>query len=248
MSFNPCIVVPVFNHGTGACALAERLKPFGLRAIFVNDGSRMDCAELLRRLSQQNDWIEIVEHERNRGKGGAVLSGLRVAQAQGFTHALQIDADNQHDASDIPRFLALASQNPRAVITGQPLFDASAPTGRKIARYLTHVWVWIETLSFVIRDSMCGFRVYPINAVLQLASRTKLGQRMDFDSEILVRLFWTGIPVISLPTIVTYPPDGESNFRILYDNLLITRMHMRLVCGMLWRAPLLLYRRTLARA
>ena len=187
MSFNPCIVVPVFNHGTGACALAERLKPFGLRAIFVNDGSRMDCAELLRRLSQQNDWIEIVEHERNRGKGGAVLSGLRVAQAQGFTHALQIDADNQHDASDIPRFLALASQNPRAVITGQPLFDASAPTGRKIARYLTHVWVWIETLSFVIRDSMCGFRVYPINAVFNWRAEPNLASEW-----ILIRKYWFG--------------------------------------------------------
>ena len=246
MNFSPCIVVPVFNHGNDACALAERLKPFGLRAIFVNDGSRAQCTEALRQLSQQNDWIDVIEHEKNRGKGGAVLSGLRAALAQGFTHALQIDADNQHDTNDIPRFLSTASENPGAVITGQPLYDASAPVGRRMARYITHVWVWIETLSFTIRDSMCGFRVYPVEPALRLANRTKLGQRMDFDSDILVRLFWTGMPVLSLPTAVIYPPGGESNFRLFYDNILITRMHVRLVFGMLWRAPILIYRRALA--
>ncbi|MBT6830409.1 MAG: glycosyltransferase family 2 protein, partial [Rhodospirillaceae bacterium] len=162
-------------------------------------------------------------------------------------HAVQIDADNQHDTNDIPGVLSLACQNPNAVITGQPLFDKSAPTGRKVARYLTHVWVWIETLSFTIRDSMCGFRVYPLDAVLRLANRTNIGRRMDFDSDILVRLFWAGLPVLSVPTVVTYPPDGESHFRMFYDNLLITRMHVRLVFGMLWRAPVLLARRAHAR-
>lgn len=247
MSFNPCIVVPVFNHGAGVCLLAERLRPLGVPAIFVNDGSRPDCSESLRRLAAGNDWIEVIELDRNRGKGNAVLSGFRAAHARGFTHAVQIDADNQHDTNDIPRFLSLASRNPDAIVTGQALFDASAPMGRKIARYLTHVWVWIETLSFTIRDSMCGFRVYPLDAVLRLADRNKIGQRMDFDPEILVRLFWTGMPVLSLPTAVTYPPDGESHFRLFYDNLLITRMHARLVFGMLWRAPMLLSRRAGAR-
>lgn len=248
MSFKPCIVVPVYNHGSGACVLAERLKPLGLPAILVNDGSRPDCTEVLRRLAAANDWIEIIEHEVNRGKGGAVLSGLRAAQARGFTHALQIDADGQHDTGDIPRFLSLASENPGAVVTGRPHFDASAPRGRQIARYLTHVWVWIETLSFTIRDSMCGFRVYPLEPVLRLADRTRLGQRMDFDPEVLVRLFWKGIPIVSLPTAVTYPAGGESHFRMVHDNLLITRMHVRLVFGMLWRAPMLLYRRALVRS
>jgi len=247
VKFNPCIVVPVFNHGAGACLLADRLRPLGVPAIFVNDGSHPACSESLRKLSSCNDWIEIIELDRNRGKGSAVLVGFRAAHAQGFSHAVQIDADNQHDTNDIPGFLSLACQNPNAVITGQPLFDESAPMGRKIARYLTHVWVWVETLSFTIRDSMCGFRVYPLDAVIRLANRTKIGQRMDFDSDILVRLFWTGIPVLSVPTAVTYPPGGESHFRMFYDNLLITRMHVRLVFGMLWRAPVLLARRAHAR-
>lgn len=247
MKFRPCVVVPVYNHASGARSLAERLRPLSLHTFLVNDGSHADCTKVLRELSDANDWLEVIEHEKNRGKGGAVLSGLRAARAQGFTHALQIDADGQHDTNDIPRFLKLASENPKAVVTGRPLFDSSAPKGRRIARWITHVWVWIETLSFTIRDSMCGFRVYPLEQVLYLADRTKLGQRMDFDPEILVRLVWKRVPILSLPTIVSYPADGESHFRMLHDNLLITRMHIRLVFGMLWRAPMLLYRRKLSR-
>jgi hypothetical protein len=36
------------------------------------------------------------------------------------------------------------------------------PKGRLYGRYATHVWIWINTLSFEIRDSMCGYRVYPL--------------------------------------------------------------------------------------
>ncbi len=248
MSFNPCIVVPVYNHGAGSCTLAERIRPLEIPTIFVNDGSGEGCSELLRQLALSNNWIKLVEHKKNAGKGAAMISGLRVAQERGFTHALQIDADNQHDADDIPKFLALASQHPEAVVTGRPLYDETAPIVRKLARYLTHVWVWIETLSFTIADSMCGFRVYPVDAVLRLTSRGNIGQRMDFDTEILVRLFWAGRPVLTLPTNVTYPTEGMSNWRLFRDNYLMTRMHVRLVFGMISRALYLLYRRAKGRA
>lgn len=243
MKFRPCIIVPVFNHASGACLLARRIEPYCINSFFINDGSDSNTTDTLRQLASHYDWIEIFEHEKNCGKGGAVISGLNIALAKGFSHALQIDADNQHNTDDIPRFLSLAQQNPGAVIIGRPLFDSSMPIGRRIGRYLTHIWVWIETISFSIKDSMCGFRVYPISSVVSITSRVKVGQRMDFDSEILVRLFWTGIPLFSVPTAVTYPVDGQSHFRMFYDNFLITLMHVRLVFGMVWRSPNLLYRR-----
>jgi hypothetical protein len=171
------------------------------------------------------------------------MSGLREAFASGYSHALQIDADGQHDTGDIPRFLALARERPEAVVTGRPVYDASVPRGRLIARNLTHVWVWIETLSFDIRDSMCGFRVYPLRPVVEVLNRSRPGRRMDFDPEILVRLFWAGTPVLTIPTRVIYPLGGQSHFRMVHDNVLITAMHVRLVFGMLWRLPRLLGRK-----
>jgi predicted LPLAT superfamily acyltransferase len=244
MKFHPCVVVPVFNHGENAGALAQRLAPFGLQTFMVNDGSDAASSAALHDLAKRHDWIQILDHAENMGKGAAVLTGLRAAHTQGYSHALQIDADGQHDTGDIPRFLALAEANPAAIIAGCPEFDASAPRGRRFARYITHVWVWIETLSFTIRDSMCGFRVYPLAPVIRLADRVRLGRRMDFDPEILVRLHWDGQRIISQPTKVSYPAGGQSHFRLGHDNLLISWMHTRLFLEMLWRLVRLIRRRT----
>ncbi|HRH16120.1 MAG TPA: glycosyltransferase family 2 protein, partial [Aquabacterium sp.] len=115
--------------------------------------------------------------------------------------------------------------------------------GRLYGRYLTHVWVWINTLSLEIRDSMCGYRVYPLQPVVDLLDRVKLGRRMDFDPELLVRLHWRGTAMVSVPTRVCYPLDGVSHFKMLQDNVLISRMHARLLLGMLLRLPLLLWRK-----
>jgi glycosyltransferase involved in cell wall biosynthesis len=238
MTFLPCIVVPVFNHGDGAVALMAHFDPLGLAVFFVNDGSTDDTASRLADIAGRYPAVRVIERPDNGGKGVAVVSGLRAAHDEGFSHALQIDADGQHDARDIPRFLAAAEVHPDAVIAGQPEFDDSIPAGRLIGRYLTHVWVWIETLSFTIRDSMCGFRVYPLAAVIRVLDRARLGRRMDFDPEILVRLHWDGVRILPLPTRVIYPEGGTSHFRLWLDNWLITRMHTRLVFGMIWRVIL----------
>ena len=84
----------------------------------------------------------------------------------------------------LPRFLEQAAAHPEALIVGCPEYDATAPPLRLWARYLTHLWVSINTLSRQIKDSMCGFRVYPLQALLDLDRRQKLGARMNFDIEV----------------------------------------------------------------
>jgi len=243
MTFRACVVVPVYNHGAGAAKLADRLAPLGLHTFLIDDGSDGDTRTVLRDLVQRHAWVEVLSHSRNCGKGAAVLTGLRAAHASGYSHAVQIDADGQHNPDDIPKFLALAAAHPAAVIAGRPEFDGSIPKGRLIARYVTHMWVWIETLSFAIKDSMCGFRVYPLESVVRLSARVHLGQRMDFDPEVLVRLYWEGLAVLSLPTRVTYPAGGKSHFRLVLDNFLISWMHTRLVFGMIGRVLTFRFRR-----
>jgi len=171
------------------------------------------------------------------------MTGLREASRLGFSHALQVDADGQHDLQDVRRFVECSRAHPDAVICGYPLYDDSVPKGRLYARYLTHVMVWINTLSLQIRDSMCGYRLYPLAPVLALIESAKIGKRMDFDSDILVRLAWRGQPMQWLQTRVRYPLDGVSHFRMFHDNVLITSMHTRLLFGMLLRSPLILWRR-----
>ena len=245
-AFRPVAVIPVYNHGEAVGGVVERVRANGLRCVLVDDGSGAECAAVLDALARAPD-VTLLRLPRNQGKGGAMMAGLRAAAAAGYTHALQIDADGQHDTADIPAFLAQAARSPAAVICGTPVYDDSIPAIRFYGRYASHLWVWISSLSFAIRDSMCGFRVYPLASVVALFDSVRLGRRMDFDPEVLVRLHWRGVEMVNLPTRVTYPRDGVSHFRYGFDNLLIVAMYVRLFFGMLLRAPLLLWRKLVPR-
>ena len=238
----PCAVIPVYNHEHALPQVVAALRVRGLPCVLVDDASSPACAAVMDELAQAQDCF-LVRLAVNQGKGGAVMAGLREAMRLGFSHALQVDADGQHDLDDVAHFLARSRAQPQALICGYPQFDASVPKGRLYARYLTHVWVWINSLSLQIRDAMCGFRVYPLAATVALLDSARLGRRMDFDPEILVRLAWRNQPMDWLPTRVHYPLDGLSHFRLLHDNALISKMHAKLFFGMLLRAPLILWRR-----
>jgi glycosyltransferase involved in cell wall biosynthesis len=241
--FRPCVVIPVYNHEHAIQGVLAQVLAHGLPVILVDDGCSAACAAVLDQLAAGHPERVVLErHAVNQGKGGAVLTGFARAERDGYSHVLQVDADGQHCVADVPRFLAAARAAPGAVIAGRPVYDESVPALRLYARYLTHVWVWINTLSLAIRDSMCGFRVYPVAPVLALARRRRLGLRMNFDIEILVRLYWDGLAIVNLPTRVGYPDDGVSHFKAWTDNVLISRLHMTLFFGMLPRIPSLLVR------
>lgn len=230
----PCILIPCYNHAGPLAAVLARLAEYELPCLLIDDGSEPAAAAALDALAARHPWVTLLRHSHNQGKGGAVMTGLRHAHGLGFSHALQVDADGQHDLADIPALLAEARRDPEALISGRPVYDDSVPKGRLYGRYITHVWVWIETLSFAIKDSMCGFRVYPLAASCALLERVALGRRMDFDTEVMVRLHWAGVAVRFVPTRVIYPADGSSHFQLWRDNRDISWMHTRLVCRLLW--------------
>jgi len=239
-------VVPVFNHGKTVGTVVDALRSHGLPTIMVDDGSDAATADtldaLIAKFGNVEPALRLVRLAENGGKGAAVMAGFRAANEMAATHVLQVDADAQHDLEAIPRFLEASARTPEAVIAGYPRYDASVPKGRLYARYLTHVWVWINTLSTRIVDSMCGFRLYPLAPASALLPALKHARRMDFDTEIVVRLDWAGVPFVNLPVSVSYPADGLSHFRVWRDNLHISAMHARLFFGMLRRAPRLLVR------
>lgn len=241
-TFKPCAIIPVYNHHQKIGAVLQRLNDFNLPCIVIDDGSHSLCAEVLNKLSQQHAWITLIRLAENAGKGTAVCEGLRVAFNSGYSHALQVDADGQHDLNDVPAFLTQAQQFPTAVISGWRSY-ADMPRGRSSGRKLTDFWVCINTLSKQIKDSMCGYRLYPLAATLQLLDRKKVGARMDFDTDMLVQLYWQGLSVKNIPTKILYQDDIPSHFDILKDNVRISWMHTRLFFGMLVRIPSLLMRK-----
>lgn len=242
-TFNPCAIVPVYDHEHAVARVVAAVRAAGLPCLLIDDGSGAGCARELERLAATVPQTSVLRLPVNGGKGAAMIAGFTAAWQRGYSHGLQVDADGQHALADVPAFIEAARSDPAALICGRPVFDRSMPPGRRYGRYLTHGLVWLNTLSFAIPDSLCGFRVYPLGEVMSLMAEEYIGRRMDFDVEIIVRLYWRGVPMRWLPTAVTYPLDGVSHFRMIRDNARMVALQLRLFGGMLLRLPRLLVRR-----
>jgi glycosyltransferase involved in cell wall biosynthesis len=240
------VLIPSYNPGSRALETVRAARANWDPVWVVVDGSTDGSAETLRAMAAADPALRVFVRARNGGKGAAVMDGLIEAQRSGFTHVLTMDADGQHPADRIGEFMAASAAHPAAMILGDPVFDASAPSirlrGRRIANWATN----LETLWAGVHDTLFGFRVYPIAPLLAVMRRTRWMRRFDFDPEAAMRLSWRGVPAVNLPAPVKYftPAEGGvSHFNYWRDNVLLTSMYLRLLVGFLVRLPLLIARR-----
>ena len=227
------VLIPHYNHPTTIARVVQTMHGFGLDVLIVDDGSREECKPVLQALV--SDGIHVLYRPINGGKGAAVKTGLKYAEENGYSHVLQVDADGQHHLDDTPKLLAAAEQNPEAVVCGWPQYGGDAPKARLYGRKITDFWNMLHTWSCDIKDGMCGLRLYPLAPALSVVREETVGDRMDFDTEILIRLYWRGVKPVWIKTPVQYAADGVSHFNAFADNVRISKMHTRLFLGMLRR-------------
>ena len=240
------VLMPSYNPGPHIYATVRAALEQWTPVWVVVDGSTDGSAQGLVAMAQSEPRLKVFVLEENRGKGSAVLFGLRAASSAGFTHALTMDSDGQHPAGRIQDFMQASIANPGAMVLGSPVFDACAPALRVKGRRISNWWANLETLWAGVQDSLYGFRVYPIDALIAVMRTQPWMRRFDFDVEAAVRLCWRGVRPINLPAPVRYfrPEEGGvSHFNYWRDNALLTWMHFRLFCGFLVRLPLLAWRR-----
>lgn len=224
----PVIIVPCFNHGDAFAHVADKLSEFQKPVIVVDDGSTPMQSKKIKNICSKHKFFYL-KNLKNGGKGAAMITGFKFAIKNGFTHALQIDADGQHDVHDINLFFKIANSHPNDLIIGNPIYDESAPRARLIGRKITNFWVMVETFNKNMPDTMCGFRVYPLKLIEPILKSIRF-KRMGFDIEIVVKAYRCGIHIISVPTKVIYPENGTSNFHAFRDNFYISLLHTYLCC------------------
>lgn len=244
------LLIPSFNTGPRVYETVREARACWSPVWVVTDGSTDGTPTGLRAMSDADPGLKLIELPVNRGKGAAVLQGLQAARLEGFTHALTMDSDGQHPAALIQRFMAESMARPETMVLGRPVFDASAPLLRVRGRRVSNWWTNLETLGAGIDDSLYGFRVYPIDALLAVMRRQRWMRRFDFDTEAVVRLAWHGVKPLNLAAPVKYltPQEGGvSHFQYGRDNLLLTWMHTRLMLEFLLRLPVLGWRKARGR-
>jgi glycosyltransferase involved in cell wall biosynthesis len=205
----------------------------------VDDGSTDESTAAAQNLAARDPRVRVIVRPRNGGKGAAVATGLDVAIAEGFTHVLTLDADGQHPVDHIPRFMAASLAHPAALVLGRPIFGPEVPLERLHGRKLSVGLARIEILGAGIDDPLFGFRVYPAVPLQRALAATRRARGFDFDPEVVVRMFWNGVPTVNLAAPCRYFAKGEggvSHFNYLRDNLKLIWLHTRLLTQLLlWR-------------
>lgn len=227
----PLIVIPVYNHAGMLRDVVARALNVCSEVLVVDDGSTDGSADVLKGLP-----IRFARHEKNRGKGAAILTAVEEARKLGMSHIITIDADGQHDPADVPRFMAIINEDPLAIVIGIRRFNGkNVPFSSRFGRVFSNFWVRVQT-GCSLKDTQSGFRAYPVALFDRL---TLYDRHYSFEIEVLVKAAWAGIAVKEVDISVHYPEREKrvSHFHPFMDNLRLTTLNTRLTMRALLPMP-----------
>ncbi len=221
---NTIVIIPTYNNAKTLGNVIERALLHNLPLLVINDGSTDDTRNVLSQFAN----IQIINLEKNQGKGVALKTALRWAIEQNYRYAVTLDSDGQHYPEDISVFLSEIEQSPDTLLVGSRNLQAeNMPAKNTFANKFSNFWFRIET-GIKMNDTQSGYRLYPLHKLKGLKFFTG---RYEFELEILVRAAWQGIEVTNVPIRVYYPPVEEriSHFRPLRDFMRLSLLNTVLV-------------------
>ncbi len=235
--FRPVVIAPTYNNAATLQAVLDRILAVGAPVIVVNDGATDQTASILERFSSERAefTFRVVTHPVNRGKAAALLTGFAEAARLGYTHAVTMDTDGQLEPEEIPRLLEAAGESRQALVLGCREEDIPGCPAKSLAgRRMSNALIRLEC-GRRLKDSQCGFRVYPLREVMSLRCRAS---RFGFETEIITRAVWAGLPVRESPVTCHYPLTGRvTHFRPWRDSIRHAGLHGRLLARAFWPWP-----------
>jgi glycosyltransferase involved in cell wall biosynthesis len=172
-------LIPAYNEASTLGGVIARTKPFVDAVIVVNDGSRDETAHIAAEAG-----VQVVSHVINRGLGAAIATGLEAAKRAQADIAITLDADGQHDPSEIPRFVEAIQSGADMVIGSRMLTRTGMPWYRQAANLLGNLATFL-LFGALVTDSQSGFRAFSRCALAAIEIRTN---RMEVSSELIAEV------------------------------------------------------------
>ncbi|MGV3762370.1 DUF2062 domain-containing protein [Parapedobacter sp.] len=222
-SIDGCVIIPTYNNAKTLARVLDGVRQYTVRIIVVNDGSTDDTPSILAAYTD----ITAIHLPHNKGKGHALRTGFREAEAQGFDYAITIDSDGQHFPDDIPIFVRAIETEGMALLIGDRNMERDGIPGKSsFGNRFSNFWFRFET-GISLSDTQSGFRLYPLNALRNIRFYTS---KFEFEIEVIVKAAWRGIPVRNVPIRVLYDPtERVSHFRPFRDFTRISILNTWLV-------------------
>lgn len=221
------VVIPAFNPSPALVELVGELRERGYsRIVVIDDGSSLEHQSVFSLLASLQGVV-IHKHERNRGKGAALKTGLRAAleDSQLWLGVMTVDADGQHLPEDVDKIAARALRNNDDFIIGTRDFTENVPFRSRFGNLLTSALLGL-VYGISVEDSQTGLRYLPKSLITRLLELP--GDRYEFELECLfaARRFNYTIEQVPIQT-VYIERNVSSHFRPIVDSYRIYRVFFR---------------------
>ena len=198
----PVIIIPAYNPPKTFMSLLENIHLITSSPIIIIDDGSIPIIDLA-----DNNTI-LLRNKNNSGKGFSLLRGFKEAFDMGYSHAITMDADSQHDQNILQSFIEIDENI--SFVLGYRQFNTIMPLHRRISNKFTS-----SVISYIcqqqILDSQCGYRRYKLDNV---CSDTYLEHGFQFESEVLIKLLCNNCTLhqIEIPTIYSQENSSMNNF------------------------------------
>lgn len=188
-------IIPAYNEEKTIAEVLMNTRPFVDEIIVVNDGSGDRTAEIAR---AHNAFV--VNHIINRGLGASIGTGFEVAKRHGAEVVVTLDADGQHDPTEISKLIVAIEKGADVVIGSRMIEKKGMPWYRQIANTLGNLVTFFLFGAFVT-DSQSGFRAFTAYALRQIKIQTN---RMEVSSELIAETKRHKLTLVEVPIKAIY--------------------------------------------
>ncbi|WP_325228504.1 bifunctional glycosyltransferase family 2/GtrA family protein [Oscillibacter sp.] len=215
------VLIPAYEPGRGLSGLVRQLREAGLPVVVVNDGSSAAAEPVFQDLGS----AVVLRHEKNRGKGRALKTGIAYLAARGFVGVVPPSGYGQHRRAHIlggAEALGLPPPHQGRLILGARDVSRMPPrsrTGNGLTRALFRLLYGIR-----LRDTQTGLRGIPLTERSLPGLLELPGEGYEYEMEMLAQsaaLFPAGVEELEIQTIYSEDSDNASHFRPLRDGMRI---------------------------
>ncbi len=211
------ILIPAYNEEARIKKVVRGCLKYKLDILIINDGSTDNTAIVIKKIPGPNgSKIILVEHNINRGKGQALITGFEYIVKHNYTGVITLDADGQHDVNEIASFLKVAGEEDPDIIVGNRLGETE---GMPLVRLLTNVftsWVISKIAGRRISDVQSGYRYINNKALRTIKLETR---NFDTEAEILIRASWFDYNIKNIPIKTIYLENTVSHVNPITDTI-----------------------------
>jgi glycosyltransferase involved in cell wall biosynthesis len=213
--------IPAYNEAGSIGSVVQAARAHADEVVVVDDGSDDETPRVAREAG-----ATVVEHDRNRGYGAALKTAFREAERSTAEHLVILDADGQHDASDVPRLVERQRETEAEVVIGSR-FDEDSETdlplyrrfGLGVVNALTNLSLGAVRSRSRVKDTQSGFRCYSREAIESLASAESIGDHMGASTDILHHAHAENYDIEEVGTTVRYDVENGSEHNPLRHGL-----------------------------